>query len=62
MDQLLGRDQPVVPDKCLPCCLDSLLAVFCQGEVRHSRVPAVQRPLGFAVANDEAAGRHVGNC
>ena len=58
----LGRhDQPVVADERLARRADAPLAVGGQRQVRDARVPAVERPLGLAVADDEDAGdRHGG--
>ena len=59
MDQILGNYQPVISHQTFPRGCDSLLAVRCQRQVGDTGVSAIEGPLGFAVADDEAAGvRH----
>lgn len=58
MHQILRHNQPIIPNKSLARRRDTLLAVLCEREVADARVTAVQRPFGFAVADDEAAGWH----
>lgn len=49
-------DQSVVSDEGLSCLLDSGLAVGCEGQVGGTCVSSVERPFGFAVADDENPG------
>lgn len=60
MDQILGHDQPVASDEGFTCSLDALLTVAREGQVGCTGVLPVDRPLGFAVAHDEASGDHFG--
>lgn len=55
----LARDnQPVVSHESSAGGFDALLAVGRQRDVGGAGVPAVERPLGLSVTDDEDAGRH----
>lgn len=54
---LLGHDQPVVPDQRLARRPHAVLPVERQRNVGPRRVPPVEGPLRLAVADDEDAGR-----
>lgn len=62
MHQILRHNQPIIPNKSLARRRDTLLAVLCERQVADARVTAAERPFGFAVAGDEAAGRHFTVC
>lgn len=62
MRQLLGHDQPVIPDHGPARGPDALLAIGRQWQLRDARVPAVERPLRLAVADDEDPGCGHGDC
>ena len=62
MGEVGGHDEPVAADEGVARGDDAPLAVSSQWYVRLAGVPAVQGPLGLAVADYEDAGRggHLG--
>lgn len=62
MSKLPGHDQPVIADEGLACGLDPLLTIGCKRDVSGARVPPVQGPLSFAVADDKDAWGGHGGC
>ena len=58
MRQILRHNQSVIPNETLPRRCDPFLAVRSEREVRDAGVSAIERPFGFAVADDEAARWH----
>lgn len=58
MHQIFRHNQSIIPNETLPRRCDPFLAVRSEREVRDAGVSAIERPFGFAVADDEAAGWH----
>lgn len=58
MHQILRHNQSIVTNEALPSRCDPFLAVRSEREVRDAGMPAIERPFGFAVTDDEAAGWH----
>lgn len=54
--EVSGHDEAVVADEGVAGCADAFLAVRGEGDVRGAGVSAIERPFGFAVADDEDAG------
>ena len=56
MREFPGDNEAIVSDEGFTGCADTALAVGSEGDVGGGRVPAVERPFGLAVADDEDAG------
>lgn len=54
--EVSGHDEAVVADEGVAGCADAFLAVRGEGDVRGAGVSAIERPFGFAVADDEDTG------
>lgn len=58
MNQFPRRNQPIIPNQCLPSRLNPFLPVRCKRQIRDARVSAIEGPFGFAVADYEASWGH----
>lgn len=57
VSQLSWHDEPVIADKSLSGGLDSLLSVGRERDVGAACVPAIERPLGLTVTDNEDSRR-----
>lgn len=57
VDEFVRVDEAIFADKGLSRCANSLLAIGSEGDVGSARVPAVEGPFCFAVADEEQSRR-----
>lgn len=56
MSELLGDNEPVIPNQGSSSCHDSLLAIGSKRDIRDTGVLATKGPLCLAMTSDEDAG------
>ena len=59
MSQFLRNNESIVAHQRLSCCRYTLLAILRQWEIGDAGVASIEGPLGFTMADDEAASCHV---